>query len=193
MSDEPEPARPTLGSDHSAAREATEAAVRVVKQLQVGLDDAHNRHLADERPVGQPVRRDRAWLRATARHPCPSAPAREGRTVALTPSDADPHPRARRPRAPTRPFLPPRHGAALTRRLAPPRRRRPSPPADGARVDRHRSRSDRAGGRRSASRRRPFRQVVGPPARLSQAHGKRKHWLTRATAELAPARRPIRA
>jgi hypothetical protein len=50
MSDEPEPARPTLGSDHSAAREATEAAVRVVKQLQVGLDDhdadAHNRHLA---------------------------------------------------------------------------------------------------------------------------------------------------
>jgi hypothetical protein len=50
MSDEPEPARPTLGSDQSGAREATEAAVRFVEELQAGLDehdaDAYNRHSA---------------------------------------------------------------------------------------------------------------------------------------------------
>jgi hypothetical protein len=52
MSDEPEAARPTLGSDASAARDATEVAVRLVEELQAGLDehdaDAYNRHFADD-------------------------------------------------------------------------------------------------------------------------------------------------
>jgi uncharacterized protein (TIGR02246 family) len=58
MSDEPEAARPTLGADASAAREATEAAVRFVAQLQAGLDehdaDAYNRDFADDVLWGSP-------------------------------------------------------------------------------------------------------------------------------------------
>jgi uncharacterized protein (TIGR02246 family) len=58
MSEQPEPARPTLGSDQSAAREATEAAVHFIEELQAGLDehdaDAYNRHFADDVLWGSP-------------------------------------------------------------------------------------------------------------------------------------------